>query len=295
MFEEKATGQKYVSFRGTEPSDWARDFGTDGDAYFSSGLARSQIIEMVNWYLRATASTSDMFVTQLYLNRPFDPLTGELGPATYQVQGEGALLGAGVLIADGHSLGGHLTTVFTRLFAADVSNSYTYNGLGVGRRFPETFLRELESELGLGTTSWPGAAKQRNLYAEHGINVATTSSWLSQNGLRIPLFNEEGTGIPNHLMYKLTDTLALADVLGMMDSSLSLSTARTLFNAASSTPANSLEKILDALRKAVSNNTTPTAVGDAENSAATRVDFHTKLSELRNVILAAGDNRYPIA
>lgn len=40
VFEEKATGQKYVSFRGTEPSDWARDFGTDGDAYFSSGLAR---------------------------------------------------------------------------------------------------------------------------------------------------------------------------------------------------------------------------------------------------------------
>ncbi len=285
VFEEKATGQKYVSFRGTEPSDWARDFGTDGDAYFSSGLARSQIIEMVNWYLRATAPTSDMFVTQFYLNRPFDPLTGELGPATYQVQGEGTLLGAGMLIADGHSLGGHLTTVFTRLFAADVSNSYTYNGLGVGRLFPETFMRELESELGLGTTYWPDAAKQRNFYAEHGISVATTSSWLSQKGLCIPLFNEEGTGIPNHLMYKLTDTLALCDVMGMIDNGISLEDATRLLDAASSRPNASLEKLLDSLRRLCgASDQTPTLIGDAENSAPSRLDLHARLSTLRGLV-----------
>jgi hypothetical protein len=272
----------YVSFRGTEPEDAYRDFLTDADAYIGSGLARRQVIAMVNWYLRATTPTSQDAV-QIHATRSVGP-TGELGPATYTTPGNGTLLGATALNVEGHSLGGHLTTVFTRLFACDVSNSQTYNGMGVGWLYPESILSEVESALGLGTTTWPDASKQTNYYAEHGINSATNDWWLSQKGRRVPLFNEEGFTIPNHLMYKLTDALALCDVLGLIDESLSLADATQILDAASSEPAASLETLLDALRKLYWKAGETTPIGDAGDSAATRVAYHENLDFLRRML-----------
>jgi Ca2+-binding RTX toxin-like protein len=275
-----SSGQNFVCFRGTEPSDAWRDFTTDADAYVGSGLAKSQIVAMVNWYLRATAHKG---ATVVQLTGGTSPVDGQpaYGTTSIVMADDGELVGAGPLIVDGHSLGGHLTTVFTRLFGGAVVSSNTFNGLGVGRLFPEYVLTAIQNSLGLGATTWPDASKQNNYFAEHGINAATSDWWLSQKGQRIPLFNEEQTGSPNHSMYKLTDSLALADVMGMLDENLTLQTVTSILDAASGQPVSSLESTLDALRKLLLNQTDPTRVGDAEGSVPTRTDYQDHLSQLR--------------
>lgn len=134
--------------------------------------------------------------------------------------------------------------------------------------------------LDTGATQFHNNA-QTNFYAEHGIDVTTNNWYFSQIGQRVPLFNEEGTGIPNHLMYKLTDALALADVMSTLDGNLSLPVITALLDAGSAQPASSLENILDELRKILLNQTNKTQIGDTGDSADSRKDYHIKLDGLR--------------
>ncbi|MGH7962210.1 MAG: calcium-binding protein, partial [Candidatus Binatia bacterium] len=79
----------------------------------------------------------------------------------------------------------------------------------------------------------------------------------------------------------LTDTLALADVFGQLDSQLTLATVNKILNASSANTESSLENALDGLRKLFLDAGDKTLVGDADRQAVSRVDYHTKLSELR--------------
>lgn len=279
-----SNGTQYISFRGPEfdsPLDWITNF----DAYFASGLGRRQVIAMVNWYLRASTPAS-MQAVQMLETPVVDQLTGEVLATTVIVQGEGTLPAAGSYVVNGHSLGGHLTTVFSRLFNSRVASSHTFNGLGVGQVFPESLIGEIETTLGLGVTSWTAVdAKQKNFYAQHGISVATTDWWLQQRGERIALFNEVGVLPQNHSMYKLTDVLALYDVLGTLDGGLSIADATAILNAASASAPASLESVLDALRRLYQvTDQTPVQIGDAGGNIASRADFYTKLAGLRTTI-----------
>jgi Ca2+-binding RTX toxin-like protein len=272
VFQDLTSAQRYIAFRGSE-GFLTTDAATDIDAVFLSGLARNQITSMVNWYLRA-------------ITAPNTPVV-QLGSVfqTTMATGDGTLLTGAPMMVTGHSLGGELATVFSRLFSDNVAHASTFNGLGVGRLLPEVTFALIQSALGLGTTAYPAASSLTNYYAEHGINVATNSVWLAQVGGRVPLFNEEGTGKPNHGVYKLTDALALYDVMGRVDSSLSLQNATAILNASSATPADSLEKSLDAFRLLKTPaETTPTQVGDAEGAPLSRVDYHAKLAALRTAV-----------
>jgi Ca2+-binding RTX toxin-like protein len=280
VFQDKLSGQRYVSMRGTEADSAGRfieDAVTDLNAVLYSGLTQSQVIAMVNWTLQAIAPENAPVVQYAQGASSADGVLLDSGLGL----GNGALYNAGSVAVDGHSLGGHLATVFTRLFNDRVANTFTYNGLGVGRLFPEAFLQNIGNSISqIGANTWQDA-KQTNFYATHGINIATNEYWLSQRGQRVALFNEEGITFPNHLIYKLSDSLALADVMGTLDERLSLSTVNSLFEAGSAQPVSSLERVLDALRKTLLNQTDATQIGDAENSAQSRVDFQAKLAELR--------------
>ncbi len=104
-------GQVFVSTRGTEPEAGGADLLADGDLALLVG-ARSQIIDMVNWWLRETTPATEQARQIKWdpLRQP-NPLSVEIVPGFVddtRVAGTGGLVGVTSVQIDGHSLGGHL-------------------------------------------------------------------------------------------------------------------------------------------------------------------------------------------
>ena len=99
------------------------------------------------------------------------------------------------------------------------------------------------------------SSSQSNYFAENGINFTTNNWWFTQMGQRVGLFQEEGTGLTNHYMYRLTDMLALG---------------------------NSLEGVLDAVRRFIhGTNIESLPASDVSDSDKGRVKFHEILAQLQ--------------
>ena len=291
-------GKAYVSMRGTQG---VQDIADDVSLALT-GIPHQQIADMVNWWLRATASSSNTNVAQIKLklpNTPLDTITFELAaPAT----GTGKLTGANAVSAiesvNGHSLGGYLATAFTRLFGANVQSVNTFNSAGFNNLAASSIasaynqITQLIGATALGPNSFEAVgALQTNFYGQNGTNFTTNSladmrlPGFNQYGARTALYQEDGLGsdpIANHYMYKLTDYLALGTALEKLDPSMYMGRLNTIVKAGSNVMAGSYEGVLDGLLKAlVAPNVAPLPVGDASDSAASRVSFHEALAALR--------------
>ena len=232
VWRSKDNGQVYVSMRGTEGGG---DLIADADLTVF-GLARWQTIDMVNWWLKSRAPIGSMAAQIKFdtINGPGGTVTTDAIVAADPVPGDGKLSSVSSVVVNGHSLGGHLSTVFTRLFSGSlpVLHTYTYNSATFNPFSPIRFA-EISSAMGLGgfgATAYPTNGEQTNFHAIHGPDLTTQNFTLGQIGLRMGLFNEE-TPIPilgnlstlsNHFMYKITDALALGDALVKLDTSLNL-------------------------------------------------------------------------
>jgi Ca2+-binding RTX toxin-like protein len=187
--------------------------------------------------------------------------------------------------------GGHLATAFTRLFGGQwaVDHTYTYNSAGftlTSGSVLDSISALLGENMGLGR--FPNTDEQSNFFAENGINATTRTLFNGQEGQRVALFNEEGTGFPNHYMYKLTDALALGELLAKLDNSFDISRMNALFDAASNQPDSTLENILDSLsRLFIGDAVADTTVGDAEDSAASRLAYHENLAKLKEALFVS--------
>ena len=286
-------GQVFVSARGTEPEAGGADLLADGDLALQVG-ARSQIIDMVNWWLRESTPI-DQQARQIKwdtLRQP-DPLSLQIVPGFVDaapVAGTGGAVGISSVQINGHSLGGHMASAFARIFGGNTGQTSsvnvqaisTFNSAGFNGNNAEAIFQSIQSLLGSGTSSFESvSAKQTNYFAQNGINVTTNTWWFTQMGKRTALFQEESTGLSNHSMYKLTDLLALGAALEKLDSTMNLDRLNNLLKAGSNQPVASLEGLLDSLRKMTQGSraaTTP--VGDGEGSAPSRQDFHINLKAL---------------
>jgi Ca2+-binding RTX toxin-like protein len=287
-------GQTFVSMRGTQE---LFDFTTDIDLA-TSGLAYSQLVDMVNWWMRGTTQPGHQ-ATQIAMQKT--PLTGGLFfrsfVAASSVDGTGELVGIGPITSvNGHSLGGYLASAFVRLFGQQLPGVTinTFNSAGFSKplsAYIESGFNQIANIIGptFGLCGFSGA--QNNYFAKNGTNV-TTNDWMmgfDQKGKRIGIFQEDlVSALPfdNHYMYKLTDVLGLGDALAQLDPTMDLTKLSTLVSAGSNKMIASYEGVLDGLRKILLGaDVTLTKQGDANANNTgpqplARLDFHTNLQAL---------------
>jgi len=126
-------GKIFVSMRGTQgPTDIADD-GT----LASRGIPYDQIRDMVNWWLKNTAAVTNTQVQQIKVQETVVSLLPLVTVKTFALDtpttGTGLLNELdGIAGVNGHSLGGYLSTAFTRIFGSawGVEQVSTFNSAG---------------------------------------------------------------------------------------------------------------------------------------------------------------------
>jgi len=176
---------------------------------------------------------------------------GLLGSTTLQLQYFDLKLFYNQLVVDGkiepdekinftgHSLGGFLAIAFTADFQDKVEATFTYNAPGIGGVF-----KEVVEAIGVVDPVVP-ASNITNYFAENGVSLTAGLGTLL--GSAVPLFIEEGILIQNHKIGRLTDALAVYNLLANIDSNISISSATGILEAASNIAEESLENIVNAL------------------------------------------------
>lgn len=286
IWRRKEDGKIYVSMRGTEPvTDLVI---ADVDLTFT-GLARYQLVDMVNWWLRETAPAGRPVMQIAAVGGDLNPLTPARFVAAPMAMGTGRVTEADIargIEVNGHSLGGYLSTVFARLFGrhSNIAHVSTFNGAGITRGTELSF-KQLEALVGAGygLGGFADGNLQSNYFARHGVNVTTNTSLFAQQGRRIEIFNELSVWqAPNHFMYKMTDALAFSNALEVLDDSLSLEKANTILEMGAASPNASIEGAFDALNRMIKGpQVASLEVGDDSDSAPTRVAYHAALAALQ--------------
>jgi hypothetical protein len=125
VFQDSTTGAFSIAIRGTDPrslTDWV---GTNLGDIGAQGISVSQGIDLYNWLQRLFGQKNDDVVQYIYFPNAIDEITGESIPphlvATTSLA-TGELYGQITpLAAAGHSLGGHLAMILSRLTPEMVS------------------------------------------------------------------------------------------------------------------------------------------------------------------------------
>ncbi len=245
---------------------------------------------MVNWWLRISTPPGVEVKQIAMLSIPI-PLTGSLLPSyfyeTAPAVGEGLVTGGSQVTVNGHSLGGALASTFANLFngsSVAVSGVETFNSAGYGWWAPVLFA-QIKAMLPVGN-NFVGYA-QKNYFADNGLSVTTREFANTQFGSRIPLAQEESeiALYENHYMYKITDLLALGDMMSSLFPLLDFATLNKIVKAGSNEGEASYESVLDAFRKIVGIYKDPshaTPIGDIDKSAESRVKYYENLFELQD-------------
>lgn len=254
--------QLTVAFRGTEfPGiDLTQ---ADLSEILPLGAAYHQIVDMANWWQMISnviGSMVNQFEIANYSSSPSPPAGAVLiAHSTYlvpvlQVQATGELYSEADLSsvdATGHSLGGHLAIAFNGLFASSVDEVTTFNAPGFidgsgNRRFFE----------GLGGL-FPIGERVTNIVADEAntgddpLSIIAGLHTVPGVSIEISIENQASLGEPdrpialNHSQQNLVDSLAVYNLLGQLDPSLSGEGYDELFQAISNEEYKSLEHIID--------------------------------------------------
>lgn len=294
VFQDGA-GKLTLAIRGTaELIGSPNDLTTDADIALA-GAAYDQIVAMYNWWKRETTATT-VQVQQFGLNTSSsNPQAIKLRDGlwlepTGMVAGSGKLVGASGVDVTGHSLGGHLSMVFTTLFAGVAAQATVFNAPGfkdtatnqaffaaLGGSVPTggSITNIIADEAKIGNTPWSAIAGL-NSRPGTSINIAVENQFGSDEA--------NPPAAKNHSQQTLTDALAVYAMLGKLDPALSEQAFKSLLNAAADGTAASLERLVDAMEKLLCYNgasldSSPMPVG---NAAPNRDLLYKALDTIQN-------------
>ena len=265
-------GDYVFAIRGTKDrADVAADFGDIG----GDGIAIAQGVDLLNFLNRLTVRAGDPLyeydISESYL--PFAlfriPI-GILGSVSVTQSGvatQDGLLAGKPFAVSGHSLGGHLALIASRLKPAQVTDVYTYNAPGFDTGLSlmantERFFNALATE----QAGLPGGREVRlgGFDTTNFHNYANPFDIISRigdvpGGLH-PLFSETTDALSDrlaaHSIVGVSDVLAVQALLAGLDvipnGSVSELNAQldklgSILSASSHKPEESLESLLDAL------------------------------------------------
>ncbi len=263
----QGTGKFSLAIRGTEAlKDPINDLASADIADIGAdGIAISQSIDLFNYYQRLTAAPGAGIVQYTYHAQAVIPgsqgtvlpafiSSAVVSPNSFRPTEIGALSGKSFNVT-GHSLGGHLALVMSRLDPAAVTATYTYNAPGF-----DTGLVPLNNN-----TQWFFTALAQEQRAKTGTTSISTGGFPGTNlnnqvvprdvisdigtvpGGQTALFSESGNIFTAHGIGGITDALAVYDVLGSLDATLGLSQITPFLEAGSNKPNESLEAIVNAV------------------------------------------------
>jgi trimeric autotransporter adhesin len=303
VFKSNKDGSYTIAVRGTEPTaQLGTDLLQDIIGVVAAGKAKVQLIEAFRYYKQLTTAAgqavtySDTEVNMMSsVLLSGTPLTGGLeslaaaksafAAMTADDQGLGLIPAGATINFAGHSLGGHVAYLLADLVAATSGGAHplgdvmTYNAPG-----ENALLYELQNWLGIDTSSQAGSIGSKHLafYGEGGINV--TAGLGQVIGTRVPLFIENGgvvagnIAMENHSIVKLSDSLAVYNLLQKLDPNLTSSAIDSLLKAGTATDADSLEQTLDVVRKTIlGTGLSPTKAAGSADSQTSREAFYSNL------------------
>ena len=332
LFKSKISEQYVLALRGTEGG---KDlFITDGGDIVNDGLAHHQIVDMYNFWQQITAQKGKPYDVMYVetLGQIYDvalekineaKLDGAVGFFTdsstvkmikkirsdklYKM-GDERRFGLGIHVdkvtTTGHSLGGHLSAAFSRLFPDKVEHSYMVNGAGFGAKSnPISYLfSNSQDNISSVFSALDGAdhfdkAKITNLIGDKNINVVA-NNWfigLSQPGKTPELFIEEaGIGkIFGHAAGSMSDTMQAASLFFAMDGKLNqtdlseaLKTLNPVFEAVTNDDEETLEKVVYQIGKLLLGDKVP-------EQAATRNELYERIASLKALLTGKKDAGEP--
>ncbi|WP_205074060.1 hypothetical protein [Parvibium lacunae] len=310
VFKSNADGSYDIAVRGTEPgAQLFTDLVEDFWGVVLAGKAKVQILEAFRYYKQLTTAGGQPVIyttaeqtamSNLILSGGIPPFntvenlsaaSAAFKAYTANDKGLGAvgqtLIPAGATLNfTGHSLGGHVAYLLAGLIESTSGGRYnlgdvvTYNAPG-----ENALIYEWQNWFGFSQSTQVGTIGSRHLalYGEGGLNVTAGLGQVIGTRVGVDIEKEGELSIANHAITKLSDALALQNVLNQLDNSLTTETMNNLQKAGANNEADSLENVLDGLRKIILGpNQTPTKTPGTADSNTTRNNFYTNLYQLLN-------------